>query len=136
MTLTKLARTTAIAAAALSLGAVPALAEPAHAGHLSNNQCFQTTDWQGWHAISPTVMYMRVHMHDIYQVDFSVGSSQLMWSTNHLINQVRGSDLVCSPIDLDLSVSDGNGFVQPLIAKSIRKLTPEEIAAIPRKDLP
>jgi hypothetical protein len=33
-------------------------------------------------------------------------------------------------------VSDHQGFRQPMIARSLRKLTPAEVAAIPRKDLP
>jgi len=33
-------------------------------------------------------------------------------------------------------VSDGHGFLAPLIAKSMVKLTPEEVAAIPRKFRP
>ena len=128
-------RAALIGAAALSLGAVPAFADPGRAP-AAPSQCFQTTEWQGWSSPSPTVLYLRVRMHDVYRVDLSAGSSELQWKSNHLISQVRGSTLVCSAIDLDLAVSDGNGFVSPLIAKSIRKLSPEEVAAIPKKDLP
>ncbi len=49
---------------------------------------------------------------------------------------VRGSDRICTPIDLDLRVSDGFGMAMPIRAKTITKLTPEEIAAIPKKDRP
>jgi hypothetical protein len=53
-----------------------------------------------------------------------------------LINEVRGSPWICSHLDLDLTLADRAGYRQPLIARSLRKLTPEEVAAIPRKDLP
>jgi len=53
-----------------------------------------------------------------------------------LITKQRGSSWICSPLDLDLQVADHVGFRQPLIAKSLRKLTPQEVAAIPKKDLP
>ena len=46
------------------------------------------------------------------------------------------SNWICSSLDLDLTLSDNLGFRQPLIATSMRKLTPTEIAAIPRKELP
>jgi hypothetical protein len=55
----------------------------------------------------------------------------------HLINKVRGSDWICSPLDLDLQVADSHGgFREPLIVKSITRLTPEQVAAIPKRDLP
>jgi hypothetical protein len=53
-----------------------------------------------------------------------------------LVNRVRGSDWICSPLDLDLTLADHNGYREPLISRSLRKLTPAEVAAIPRKDLP
>jgi hypothetical protein len=51
---------------------------------------------------------------------------------------LHGSDMICSPLDLQLSVADsgGGGFKTFLIAKAIIKLTPEEAAAIPKKDQP
>jgi hypothetical protein len=52
------------------------------------------------------------------------------------VSRIRGSNWICSPLDLDLTLSDHLGFREPLIARSLRKLTPEEVAAIPRKDLP
>ncbi|MNY81658.1 hypothetical protein D3C86_2233300 [compost metagenome] len=48
----------------------------------------------------------------------------------------RGVDTVCGPLDLDLRVSDGFGMAMPIMAKSIVKLTPEQIAAIPKKQRP
>ena len=74
-------------------------------------------------------------MGEIYQIDLSGSSSLLTEPDSHLINEVRGSDSVCSPIDLDLKVAN-DGFVEPLFVKSIAKLTPEQVAAIPKKDLP
>jgi hypothetical protein len=35
-----------------------------------------------------------------------------------------------------LALADGHGFYQPLIAKDLVKLTPEEVAALPKRDLP
>jgi hypothetical protein len=39
-------------------------------------------------------------------------------------------------MDLDLRVSDGFGFAMPIMAKSITKLSAEQVAAIPKKDRP
>jgi len=119
-----------IAAALLGLAVTSA-----HAA--TNQNCFFVTEWQGWKSPSPNVLYLKVNMHDVYRVDLSAGSSQLQWPDMHLVSIVRGgSSSICGPLDLDLSVSDGHGFKEPLIAKAITKLTPDEIAAIPPKFRP
>lgn len=137
MKTSKLARAGLIAAAAVSsLALASAPAQARSDAPRSHRDCFQSTDWQGWSSPSPDILYLRVGIKDVYRLDLSAGSSQLQWPSNHLINTVRGSSMVCSGIDLDLAVSDGNGFVQPLIVRSIHKLTPDEIAALPKKDRP
>ena len=98
--------------------------------------CFYITQWQGWKAPDPNTLYLGVNMHDVYKVELSVGSPELLWSDTHLISQVRGPDSICSAIDLQLAVADINGFREPLIAKKMVKLTPDEIAAIPKKYRP
>ena len=67
---------------------------------------------------------------------FGCAYGTLFAAVNFLVSQVRGSNWICGPLDLDLQLSDHNGFRQGLIARSLRKLTPAEVAAIPRKDLP
>ena len=79
---------------------------------------------------------MKVRHRDVYRVDLSHGANQLTSPGVHLVSVVRGSDQVCQPIDLDLRVSDGYGFAMPIMAKAITRLTPEEIAALPKKDRP
>jgi len=54
----------------------------------------------------------------------------------HLISQSRGSDLVCSALDLELSLADTRGFREHLIAKAVTRLSTDEVAAIPRKFVP
>ena len=79
---------------------------------------------------------MKVRNRDVYRVDLSHGTNQLTSPGVHLVSIVRGPDTVCNPIDLDLRVSDGYGFAMPIMAKSITKLTKEEIAALPKRDRP
>ncbi len=124
-----------------ALLAAPALAanspeETAAAPQKAQRQCFQLSDWQGWSAPDKNTLYMKVRNRDVYKVDLAWGSNQLTWPGNFLISTVRGIDTVCNPIDLDLKVSDSSGFAMPIRAKTITKLTPEEIAAIPKKDRP
>jgi len=121
-------------AAALSLSTLaPQIVTAAPA---STNNCFFVTQWQGWKSPSPDVIYLGVNLHDVYRVDLSAGSPMLTEPWVHLVSIDRGGDSICAAIDLDLKVSDGHGFIEPLIAKSLTKLTPDEVAAIPKKFLP
>ncbi|HEY4032213.1 MAG TPA: hypothetical protein VGM25_17840 [Caulobacteraceae bacterium] len=97
--------------------------------------CFFTRDWSGWRSPNANTIYLRVNVRDIWQIDLSGGSSLLAWPDSHLINEVRGPDSVCGPIDLDLKVANDH-FVEPLFVKAVTKLTPDQVAAIPKKFLP
>jgi hypothetical protein len=116
-----------------------ALAGAAHADAPAakpKSSCFFSRDWSNWHAPNKDTIYLRVNVRDIYKIDLSAGGSQLLtWPDSHLINEIRGVDSVCSPIDLDLKVAS-DGIVIPLFVKAITRLTPDEVAAIPKKDLP
>jgi hypothetical protein len=114
-----------------ALAALPAAAAPG--GESSRHPCFFINQWQGWKADGPNVIYLRVNLSDIYRADLSAGSQQLTWpGSYHLVSKVVGSSSICTPLDLQLAVSDSHGFYQPLIVKSLYKLTPEEAAALPR----
>jgi hypothetical protein len=103
----------------------------------SKDACFLSNSWKGWSAPGDgDVLYLRVGLRDIYRVDLTPGTRVRKDADNFLVSQVRGSNWICSPLDLDLQLSDHHGFRQPLIARALRKLTPAEVAAIPRKDLP
>ncbi|MDB5458596.1 MAG: hypothetical protein JWO72_337 [Caulobacteraceae bacterium] len=119
--------------AGLAGAASAAPTEPKHA----QASCFRSADWAGWHAPDDKTLYLRVNLHDIYRVDLSYGSSMLKWPDSHLVSVMHGSDYICSPLDLQLSVAqNGGGMRDYLMAKSITKLTPDQVAAIPKKDLP
>ena len=122
-----------VLATAAFAGAASAATTPS--APAANRSCFFTRNWDSWHAPDKNTIYLKINMHEIYRVDLSAGSDLLTWPDAHIVNKVHGVDSVCSPIDLDLSVSDGHVH-EFLIAKAITKLTPEQIAAIPKKDLP
>jgi hypothetical protein len=118
----------------------------------SATPCFFITQWRGWKSPSPNMIYLGVNMHDVYRVDLSAGSRLLQAPDVHLVSRTRGPDTVCSAIDLQLEVSDdtgfrgrldegvrggfGGGMSEPLIASKLTKLTPDEIAAIPKQYRP
>jgi hypothetical protein len=108
-------------------------APPAKTGR----SCFASNTWEGWKTTdNGDALLLRINNHDIYRVDLTPGTHAYKGADNFLVNQVRGSNFICSALDLDLTLADHNGFRQPLIATSMRRLSPAEVAAIPRKDLP
>ena len=103
----------------------------------SSRDCFIISSWRGWSAPRDAdVLYLRVQGNDIFRVELTPGTRVHRYGRDFLVNQVRGSSWICSALDLDLALMDYNGFSRPLIATNLRKLTPEEVAAIPREDMP
>jgi hypothetical protein len=122
-------------AALAAVSATPAAAEANPT--TSHPSCFTSIMWNGWStAPGGDALYLRINTRDIYRVELSPGTHAHRAPGEFLVNEVRGSNWICSAIDLDLAISDDHGFRRSLIATSMRKLTPVEIAAIPRKDLP
>ncbi len=126
-----------LALAIAALSASFATAASAAPGETPQRSCFHSLDWEGWTASSDgDALYLRVGRRDVYRVGLTPGSRARKDHDDFLINQLRGSRWICAPLDLDLMVSNRMGFQVPLIARSLRKLTPEEIAALPPKDVP
>jgi hypothetical protein len=121
-------------AATLGLAGAATAADPPKS---SSRDCFFARSWEGWKAPNDKTLFLRVNNRDVYRVDLQVGSTFLTGPDPHLINDVRGPDTICSPLDLDLRVSPGSdGPAEPLFVKSLVKLTPQQVAAIPKKDRP
>src|SRR5580698_8789548 len=96
-----------IVGAVAAFCAVGALASPALAD-AQQHPCFFINQWQGWHATDANTVYLRVNLKDIYKLDLSAGSQELTWpGSYHLVSVSRGSDSVCTPLDLQLALSDG-----------------------------
>jgi hypothetical protein len=82
------------------------------------------------------VLYLGVNSGDVFRVQLSGNAPELQLPNAHLVLDVRGSDMICTAADLDLGISDAHGVRRPLIATSLTKLTPAEIAAIPPRFRP
>ncbi len=122
-------------AAAMGLTSSPTIAD---AAAKPGSDCFLTTQWQDWRSPSPSVIYIRVNVSDVYRLDLSAPAHALQYPGVHLFHEVRGSPWICSPLDLQLYVVDNHrhGMREPLFVKSITRLTPDEAKAIPPKFRP
>ena len=99
-------------------------------------QCFRISDWNGWRAPDAKTLYIRVGLRDIWKIGLAHECGMLRSPSTHLVTRVRGTDQICAPIDLDLSVQDSGGFTEGCFIDSIRPLTPAESAALDAKNRP
>ncbi|MFI4974796.1 MAG: DUF6491 family protein [Caulobacterales bacterium] len=121
------------AVATLSAGSVSDIAPAAP----NTNQCFLSRDWEGWKASKDaTAIYLRVRIHDFYRLDLTSACPELQWPDSHIVSIERGSDWICSPLDLDLKVTQDHGIPTPCIVKGITRLTDDEAAALPKDEKP
>jgi hypothetical protein len=99
--------------------------------------CFASTQWRGWSTSSEgDALYLRVGLNDVYRVGLTQGTHVHRYGDRFLVNHVRGSSWICSALDLDLSINDPNGFREPLIARTLDKLSPAEIEALAPRERP
>jgi hypothetical protein len=136
---THLIRLAAAVAAASALGGfvAPLAHASTEAPATSKNNCFLSSSWNGWNTTADgDALYLRINLKDVYRVELTPGTHARRYADQFLVNTVRGSSWICSPLDLDLAISDHHGFRQPLIVRGLRKLSAAEIAAIPKKELP
>lgn len=124
-----------LVATAAVFGLAAAAAADTPAADKSAAPCFFSSSWEGWRSPDANTIYLRIGIKEIYKVDLSAGSPLLLYPDATLVSRFHGTDTVCSPLDLDIIVHEG-GQSDPIIAKSITKLTAEQVAAIPKKYLP
>lgn len=125
------------AVAALALGAgASAAAEPAPTP-ASTNTCFRMSQIQNHTKGDNQTLYLRIRNRDVWRLDMT-GNCLAGASTNDalVMEPVSGNDLICRPLDLGLKVRMGPGALSPCIIKSMTRLTPDEIAALPAKVRP
>ena len=127
----------------LAAGVVAALAmlgaaSAAPAADTNGRRCFTVNDWNGWSSPSPDVLYLAVNFRDVYKAELTQPVQGLDPAYTVLISDETGPQSICSAVDLHLIMTrrGGGGGRRGLIARSLTRLTPEEIAAIPKRDRP
>jgi hypothetical protein len=120
-------------AAALAFGASaqpPADSPAPPAKHRPS--CFWTNRIQNFAAVDDRNLYLRVGIHDVYRAKLFSNCFDISWV--HRIALVsRSSSLICEGpnLDVDVIVRDVGLGRQRCPVTNIRKLTPDEVAALP-----
>ena len=120
----------------LTVGAVapqPALArspvEPK-----KQSQCFWTRNADGFAAENEHIVNIRVGVRDVWQFEFLGTCPDIDWS-NRIALVSRSGSTICSGMDAEIVTRTAIG-PQRCAVRSLRKLTPEEVAALPRRARP
>ncbi|MDB5499651.1 MAG: hypothetical protein JWP28_3682 [Phenylobacterium sp.] len=119
------------AAALLMLSAMPAAAKSPQPEH---NQCFWTRMVDGFAAPDDHTLYVRVGVRDVYQFDLLGPCPDIDWNQRLALVSRSGSS-ICSGMDAEVVTHTQIG-PQRCPVRSIRKLTPQEIAALPPRAKP
>ena len=124
------------------LGAVAALsacgaAEPrAGVAAVGAEQCFFTRQVNGFEVIDEETVNIRVSVNDVYQLDLVTPCTGIDWESRVAIES-RGGNRICTGNDATLIAArpgGAGGVPQRCQARTIRKLTPEQVASRTRLD--
>jgi len=122
---------------ALVAGSAPVTGQPEPQSPAPLQRCFRDIDFENWKAPDPQTMIIRVRGRRYFRVELSNKCYNLMVPAAHLITRFHGSDLVCGAVDWDLKVAqDVHDIAEPCIVKSMRPLSPAEVAALPKRYRP
>jgi len=111
---------------------------PVSAG-AEGRQCFRATDWRGSAAGGPRDLYIRVNINDIWHLALAQDCPGARYPGPVSIGDVvsGGSNEICSGVDLQITVKPrGGSNSTACIVKSIEKLTPDAVKALPKKAIP
>jgi hypothetical protein len=126
----------AAAAMALLTSAAPVAAKsPLEEGKSpSRKQCFWTRQIYNFASNDPHIVNVRVGVKDVYQFEMFGRCEDVDWS--HRIAVVsRGSSYICTGLDAEIIAPSPIGPTRCPV-KTIRKLTPEEVKALPKRSRP
>jgi len=129
------------AAAALALaagGAAPAADKPADtaaAPGKAPNQCFHASMIDGFAAPDEDNLYVRVGR-DVYHFTMFSHCLDLDWNQRIALRSRGGGNFICNALDVDV-VNHATGLGRQRCAvSSMEKLTPAQIAALPKRAKP
>jgi hypothetical protein len=127
----------AVAAILLLGGATMAAADTSDAkaaAKPTRNQCFWTRNVTGFAAADEHTLNVRVNVRDVYQFEMFGRCPDIDWNQRLALVSRSGSS-ICDGMDAEVITHSPLG-PQRCQVRSVKKLTPEEIAALPKRARP
>jgi hypothetical protein len=135
-------RSAAAAVFTLAIGVTPmaptsrANAEPpSRPAPAAGQQCFYARNISNYIAASDRLIYLRVGVNDVYRLDLMMDCPELSFRQNIEFQRAERGSNICSAIDLTVTYRQ-NGARRICPVSEMRKLSPEEVAALPKRDRP
>ena len=126
----------AACAALLAGGAAEAPAtSPAAKPPAKGHECFYTRNVTNFAAIDENTLYVRVGVRDVWRFEMFARCPDIDWN-EHLTLVSRPSSWICDGMDAEVITRSPGIGRQRCVVRSVRKLTPEEVAALPRRARP
>ncbi len=100
----------------------------------TRNQCFWTRNADGFAAADEHTLNVRVGVRDVYQFEMFGPCPDIDWNQRIALISRSGSN-ICTGMDAEVVTHSPIG-PQRCAVRSVRKLTPEEIAALPPRAKP
>jgi hypothetical protein len=129
---------TTILAAAQMVGPAAFAASPMLPARSSAppRSCFWSREVTGFSAPDDHTVYLRVGVRDVYRLDLMGACLNVDWTQGVALKTRAGADYICDGLDLELIVPDRPMGPQHCAVSNLRKLTPAEVAALPKKARP
>jgi len=125
----------ALAALLMFAAAAPALARsPVEPEAKPKRECFFNRNVNSFAAVDENTVNVRVGVRDYYQFEMFDRCRDIDW-TNQVALVSRGSSSICTGMDAEIVTQTTLG-PQRCQVRNIRKLTPAEVAALPRNARP
>lgn len=122
-----------LATAASAAKPSPLTPPPPSGTGLPPGQCIRSSDIRNHTIADRNTLLVGVRGKETYRITMSGACLAGAMSSDPIITRSPpGSPIICKPIDLDIAISHG-GFPSQCIVDSIVKMSPEEVAALPRK---
>ncbi len=125
----------AVVALAGAAGAPALAADPAPAAETkAKRQCFSARNVSNFSAVDDRTVNLRVGVKDVYRLDLLGPCHDIDWE-HEIAIQSRGSSWICSGLDATIITGSATG-PRRCAVRTVRKLSPAEIAALPPRQKP
>lgn len=106
---------------------------PPDGGRLERGDCIRSREIRNHTIADNQTILLNVDGRSTYRVTVSGACLGGAVSSDPIVTRnPPGSSLICRPIDMDLAIAK-DGFESTCIVRSIVKMTPEQVAALPKK---
>ena len=124
---------TFILAAALGAAPLVALAQPAPAK--PHQECILRSNIDGFRAADDRTVYVSAGVHDVYRLDLMNRCAGITFKEDIGLEDQPATPWICSPLEATIVFRDV-GVPQRCPVVAIHHLTPDEYAALPKRDRP